>query len=199
MRDIRARQLRTLMSVDDMVGRVMTVLSNLNENTLAIFTSDNGYQWGEHGLTNKTTPYTPSIMVPFLVRWPGHVAPSSKDGRLVSLIDIAPTVAQAAGLVPDPMMDGRSLFSSARDHILTEFFTWPGYVVPTWASVRTNTYQYVEYYDGGSVTFREYYDLAADPWQLVNLLRDGDPSNPDLTAPKALVAAAKVCAGVDCP
>jgi arylsulfatase A-like enzyme len=200
MRDFRARQLRTLMSVDDMVGRVMTLLANLNENTLAIFASDNGWTWGDHGLVGKTTPYTPSILVPLLVRWPGHIAPGIKDNRLVSLADVAPTMAEAAGLVPDPAMDGRSLFGSTRDRVLMEFWTAPGIRTPDWASIRTRTYQYVEYYDGDSTTFREYYDLVNDPWQLVNLLRDGDPStDPDLTIPKALLAAAKACAGVDCP
>jgi arylsulfatase A-like enzyme len=62
--------------------------------------------------------------------------------------------------------------------------------------------QYVEYYadDGTTVVFREYYDLRADPWQLVNLLRDGDRSNnPDVPALHALLTTDRACAGASCP
>ena len=81
-------QLQTLMSVDDMVGTVMTRLQTLGElsNTLVIYTSDNGYVWGEHRLggdyglaAQKRYPYTESVRLPLYVRWDGKVPAGSTD------------------------------------------------------------------------------------------------------------------------
>jgi arylsulfatase A-like enzyme len=203
-RSVRASQLRTLMSVDDMVGRVMRLLRELGErNTLVMFVSDNGYMLGEHSLLGKTTPYTASIRIPLLVRWPGHVPAGARVRRLVSIVDIAPTIAQAAGSVPDWAMDGRSLLGTTpRAALLTEFWRVPDATTPRWASIRTTRYQYVEYY--GSAGFRpvvrEYYNLVRDPWQLVNLLGNGrSGDDPNTTRAEALVDAARSCAGQNCP
>jgi Sulfatase len=81
---------------------------------------------------------------------------------------------------------------------------WPGLrTIPTWASIRTVAYQYSEYYDianPATVTFREYYNLQADPYQLVNLLADGVPANDPDTAPLSqALRAARQCAGASCP
>ena len=97
---IRRDQLRTLMSVDDLVDGVFGALDRLGEtrDTLAIFTSDNGFFWGEHGLSDKRLPYLPSTRVPLLVRWPGRVEPGTRDGRLVANVDVAPTILDAAGV-----------------------------------------------------------------------------------------------------
>jgi arylsulfatase A-like enzyme len=76
------------------------------------------------------------------------------------------------------------------------------YNVPTWASIRTNSFQYIEDYNraGTKVRFREYYDLKTDPWQLTNLLADGNPSNdPDVKALSRRLAQERTCAGADCP
>src|SRR6185503_665738 len=93
----RTAQLRTLMSVDDLVQQVFTTLEadGEAENTLAIFLSDNGYLWGEHGLEAKGFAYDESIRVPMYMRWPAHVVPDATDSRLVSNIDLAPTIADA--------------------------------------------------------------------------------------------------------
>jgi arylsulfatase A-like enzyme len=152
---------------------------------LIFFLSDNGFLWGEHGLTRKAAPYTPSVQIPFLMRPPGGIPPL-EDQRLVANIDIAPTVLQTAGvLTTEPAMDGRSLLSdNARDRILLEYYDESNaprkrFQAPSWASLRTASYQYVEYYgtNGSTVNFREYYDLDQDPYQLVNLLGDDDTSN----------------------
>jgi arylsulfatase A-like enzyme len=202
---VRERQLRTLMSVDDALGSVFRELVRLGEDetTLVVFTSDNGYTWGEHGIAaEKLVPYTPSVAVPLLLRWPGHVQPGTVDRRLAANIDIAPTVLTAAGLAPaaDAPMDGRSLLDPyRRDRLLLEF--WAKAPVPSWASTRTASYQYIEYYDrDGRVVFREYYDLRADPWQLRNLLHDGVPANdPDVRPLSEMLAAERRCAGASCP
>ncbi len=199
----RAGQLRTLLSVDDMVARLFRTLHMLGEdrNTLAFFLSDNGFLWGEHGvagdrgeqetgftrITGKRLPYTQSIHVPFMVRWPGHIRSGVVDPRFVMNVDIAPTIMSAAGLRADPSapMDGRSLLSGqSRDRMFFEYFVDPLYPpIPSWGSVRTESFQYVEYYGAsGKVIFREYYDLKADPFQLDNLFGDSDPSNDPLVS-----------------
>jgi arylsulfatase A-like enzyme len=212
-RRVRREQLRTLMSVDDMVGRIFERLHRLDElrNTLAFYLSDNGYLWADHQLGGdrrtagqKRLPYTPSVRVPFYARWPRHLPEGTRDPRLTGTVDIAPTVLEAAGVSPDPTkppLDGRSLLEpDTRDRILLEY--WQGHAAPwiqTWASVRTRQYQYTEYYadDEATKTFSEYYDLVTDPWQLQNLLADGDPSDdPHVTALSAQLAADRACEGV---
>jgi arylsulfatase A-like enzyme len=204
---IRQQQLRTLMSVDDLVGTTFDTLTALGEDqdTLAFFLSDNGYMWGDHSLgAEKRFPYTPSVQIPFLMRWPGHVAPGATDPRLVANVDVVPTVLGAAGLSSDPAfpLDGRSLLApQARDRLLLEYWRSPDGGPPGWASVRTTTYQYVEWYSdaGGAIAFQEYYDLIADPWQLQNLLADADPANdPDVAALSAQLTSDRACAGRSC-
>jgi arylsulfatase A-like enzyme len=188
--NVRTPQLRTLLSVDAMVGRVMARAEELGEldDSLAIYTSDNGYVWGEHGLGGdygtagqKRYPYTESIRVPFLMRWPGHATAGTTETRLAGMVDLAPTVYEAAGITPDYAVDGRSLFSTpARWRMVLEYWLDPGdATIPTWRSLRTAKFQYVQWYNAttGQVSFREYYDLVNDPWQLTNLLGDGTTSN----------------------
>ena len=133
------------------------------------------------------------------MRWPDHVA-AGVDNRLTALVDLAPTIREAVGLSEEG--DGHSLLSGAsRDRLLLEHWAGGMPYVPTWASLRTHDYQFIEYYDEtGTVMFREYYDLANDPWQLVNLFGDSDPSNdPDIQALSENLAADRNCAGVTCP
>ena len=206
---VRRAQLRTLMSVDDMVGRLDEVLEETGEadNTIAIFVSDNGYFWGEHGLDDKRLPYLPAIRVPLFVRWPGHVAAGATDDRMAANIDIAPTVLEAAGISPGHTFDGKSLFGiERRTELVIEYFRddAPFDRVPSWAGLHTSAYQYVEYYsDSGQRIFREYYDLIADPHQLVNLLEDGDPTNDptqlQLQTLSNRVKSGRNCSGTTCP
>lgn len=205
---IREGQLRALMAVDELVGTLMTTLGDLRElkRTLVFFVSDNGYFWAEHGLTDKRLPYTEAISVPLYARWPGRLAAGARDLRLVSLVDLAPTVLAAAGALSDPFYppDGRSLLDGTwtRDRILTEYFQDAGAgSIGPWASVRTRTAQYVEYYGPDKITveFREYYDLEEDPYQLRNLLGDASPANdppPDELQAMALnLARDRTCEG----
>jgi arylsulfatase A-like enzyme len=207
-RETRTAQYRTLMSVDRLVDDVMTTLQERGEadNTIAFFLSDNGFLWGEHGVTNKRLPYAQSVMIPFGMRWPAEVN-SGTDERLVATIDIAPTVLKAAGIPQrrNHPMDGRSLLSSEweRDDILIEH--WPAETVPAYASLWGDGYQYVEYYDRKlkRTTFKEYYDLEADPWQLENLLVADDvadrPSAARLRALHERLAKVRRCKGSACP
>ena len=200
-------QSRTLMSVDDLVEKTFAALSKFDEtrDTLAIFISDNGYLWGEHGLASKRFPYSAAVKVPFALRWPGHVGRGRIDDRMVANIDITPTVLDVVGIEsnPDVPIDGRSLFAPGeREALLLEYFGARLGESPPWSSYRTDTYQYTEYYDEttGVLTFNEYYDLANDRWQLENLLGDADTANdPLMPFFSAQLAEAKSCAGSSCP
>lgn len=124
---LRARQLRTLLSVDDAMHDFREKLRALGrlENTLVLFTSDHGLCWGDHGWLRKSVPYRPSLEVPFYASWPvGGLGAPSTDDRLTGLIDIAPTFLDAAGLPPDPGHDGHSLLDpdSDRTHLLAEWW-----------------------------------------------------------------------------
>jgi arylsulfatase A-like enzyme len=216
----RAGQLRTLMSVDDMVERVFRELRvrGEEEDTLAFFVSDNGYMWGQHRQTRKTKPYTESIKVPLLMRWPSHrqrVKRGATDDRLATNTDIAPTILDATGVDPPagaPAMDGVSLLGpQRRQRLLLEYYRdgilFPD-PIPAWASTRTASYQYVEWYEQDGVTpkrwgdgtpVREYYDLTADPIQNVNLLHDGNPTNDPNVAPLSVqLGRDRLCEGSSC-
>ncbi len=168
----RVAQLRTLKSVDDMVGRLMTTLRASGElqNTLVIFTSDNGMMWGEHGILDKRFPYEQSVKVPLMVRWPGHVTGGTTAAKLVALLDIAPTVLNATGTAYAPaMMDGHDLLGGyVRNRMHLEYWkSNDAPKTPSWRGTWTNTYEYVEWLDPtnpSKVTFREYYNLTKDPW-----------------------------------
>jgi arylsulfatase A-like enzyme len=202
------QQVRTLMSVDDTVASLFAYLKDTGEHrrTLAFFLTDNGYLMGEHGVRNKLLWYLPAVRTPLMVRWPGgDVRRGATASRIAANIDIAPTVLDAAG-IRRRGMDGRSLLSSyRRDRLLIE--SWGlnhGPEWPSWAGLITRDEQYVEVYDARDRErrFREYYDLAADPWQLTNLLGDANLHN---DAPGAmrrfsdLLADDRRCAGATCP
>jgi arylsulfatase A-like enzyme len=190
---------RMLMSVDDLVAQLFQTLEELGEadNTLAFFVSDNGFMWYEHNLWAKNKPYTESIEVPFLARWPGHLPAGQVEEDPVALVDMAPTILDAADHAPTSPMDGGSLLAtSARTDMLTE--AWRSTGTLAWASLRTTGYQYIEQFqsDGQTVKAREFYDLDEDPWQLVNLLagRKG-VGRPDVAALHARLSQAMSCSG----
>jgi arylsulfatase A-like enzyme len=203
---IRVQQLRTLMSVDDLVGNVFRELGSLDErrDTLAIFLSDNGEMWGEHGLLTKRYPYTHSIKVPLFLRWPGHIEGASVDQRKATNVDLAPTIVAATGVVPLAPMDGKSLLDTwSRPRLFTEYWRTADHKsIPPWDSIRTAHVHYVQYYDAdrARIIFREFYRLDSDPWELHNLLHDGDPSNnPPTRWLRRLIRHYKTCSGLTCP
>lgn len=168
-RDLRERQLRSLLSVDDLVDDLMGELGQLEERnrTLAVFMSDNGFFWGEHGLLGKRYPYEQSIRVPLFLRWPQYLSPGTTDRRLVANVDLMPTILDATGVPSDPETppDGRSLLlPGAREQLFLEHSAEEGKAVPSWGAILTPALLYVEYRDeAGGILFREYYDLATDP------------------------------------
>jgi arylsulfatase A-like enzyme len=206
--DHRIQQLRTLLSVDDMVDRVFQTLQATGEDsdTIAVFTSDNGYSWGEHGLEAKGEPYLESVQIPLFLRWPGHVSGGASDARLVTNLDLPVTALDAAGLAPDVPMDGRSLLDGfSRDHLLLDFYGFNGqHFLRDWAVILTHDYAYIEWFDStpseSSVRFREHYDLNTDPYQLTNVLSDGNAANdPDTSALSGRLMEDLSCSGTSCP
>ena len=157
--------------------------------------------WGEYGLLEKGYPYTTSVRIPMMMRWPARIREGGIDRRLVGNIDIAPTVLDAIGLPADPAhpMDGRSLLDNAwtREWILLEYWRNMKKTIP-WASLWSKKWQYIENYQGER--FFELYDLRADPWQLDNLLAAGAPHKaPGASALSEKLRQAKVCRGTDGP
>jgi arylsulfatase A-like enzyme len=204
-------QLRAIMSADDQFDATMQLLSDRGvlANTLVIFSSDNGYMWGEHGRTEKFVPYEPAIRVPLLIRWPGHFSAGVDTTRTVSYLDILPTILQAAGFTlpaSAPRLDGESLLgSSSRTSSFAEYWrdSDNDASVPMWKMVRTSTAKYIQTYDdNGAVIFREYYNLANDPAENTNLLADGNPANDpspaQVTTLTNLLNAYATCAGTGC-
>ena len=207
-RHTRTHQLRTLMSVDDLMARLTAQLDQMQEtsNTMVFFSSDNGYMWHEHGLTAKRAPYAPSVRIPFLFRYDAANLTSIDPTTPVANIDLAPTALEAAGVPPDQdrPMDGRSLLTGPpRTRMLLEYFVEMG--VPTWASTVTDEMQYVEYYanNGTTITFKEFYRLDDDPYQLRNILKDGtasnDPSASEKNAMHQQLDDDRNCRGASCP
>ncbi len=202
---------RTLFTVDDQVDLLMKHLEATGEidNTLVIFTSDNGYMMGEHHQRSKFLPYAGSVDVPLLIRWPGVVPAGVVDDSLVTHVDIAPTILDAAGVTQNSVeLDGHSVLPGVvhRTKGLTEYYYDPnnGNNIPNWASVTTETYRYAEYYqkdpdDWTNVSFREYYDLVNDPYELVNLFGDSDPNNdPEIQPLSDELRALQTCVGSAC-
>jgi len=196
------------MSVDYQIDRILRYLRDTGQlaDTMVVFWSDNGVAWGDHNWSGKFVPYLPSVNVPLFVHWPGHVS-AGEDTRLVSNVDITPTILDAAGIGSDSLLhplDGHSLLTPAeRPYQFNEHFydaENPPIPPPAWAQVHTTKWSYTEYYDkAGAITFREYYNLRADPGQRVNLLGDKDRTNdpsPDVLAKRHVqLAAGRTCVG----
>ncbi len=104
------RYLGTIQSVDDSTGRILRTLADTGrlDNTLVIFTSDNGFLLGEHGMIDKRTMHEESIRVPLLARWPKRIRPGTVIDEMVLNIDLAPTLVDLAGAEALPKTHGRS-------------------------------------------------------------------------------------------
>jgi hypothetical protein len=158
--------------VDEAVRDILVALNESGEldNTLVIYTSDNGFLLGEHRIrSGKLLPYEESIRVPLLMRGPG--VPHHKSVRdVVANVDLAPTILDAADASAGLRMDGRSLFGSMRNRgdrlgraIVIE--TAVPRPVNTYKGIITQRYMYAEYASGD----KELYDLTRDPFELQNI------------------------------
>jgi arylsulfatase A-like enzyme len=159
----------SLLAVDRLVGRLVRILRERGElqNTYFVFTSDNGYLLGEHGMIGKNLPYDEDVRVPLVVRGPGIRAGSQSDA-MVANIDMAPTIVRIAGAVSGRRMDGRSLLPllrGRRDAIRHELVLEYLATDQAFRAIRTDRYALQRYREGGS----ELYDLRSDPAELHNI------------------------------
>ena len=117
---VRVRELRTLPAVDRLVGDVIDALKETGrlQNTIVVFTSDNGVLWGEHRWDSKDVPYEESIAVPLIVRYDAVIPEARTDANLITNLDFAPTFAEAAGATT-PFVEGASFLPLLLDPALT--------------------------------------------------------------------------------
>jgi arylsulfatase A-like enzyme len=162
--------LATIQSVDDNVGRLLSFLDStgLSRNTIVIYTSDQGFFLGDHGLFDKRFMYEESLRMPFLVRWPARIKAGTRSDAMALNIDFAPTFLEAAGLPVPAGMQGRSLLP-----------VWLGRTPADW---RTSMY-YRYYHDPGDHNTRAHYGVRTlthkliyfwrkDQWELFDLVND---------------------------
>ncbi|MBT8395524.1 MAG: sulfatase [Gemmatimonadetes bacterium] len=166
--------LRCIASVDDNVGRILDYLdqTGLAENTLIIYSSDQGFYLGEHGWYDKRWMYEESLRMPFVARWPGRIDPGTEVSHMIQNIDYAPTFLDAAGLpIPEdiqgesliPLMEGRRN-NGWRDSIYYHYYEFPAvHMVAKHYGVRTERYKLIHYYETGEW---ECFDLETDPQEL---------------------------------
>jgi arylsulfatase A-like enzyme len=169
--------LRCISSVDDDVGRVLDYLrtNGLENNTVVIYTSDQGFYLGEHGWFDKRFAYEQSLRTPLLVRWPGVVAAGSRNNDIVSNLDYAETILDIAGVSVPADMQGRSfkpLLQGQRPADWRKYFYYHYYEmlvnthnVYRHYAVTDSRYKLLYFWDIGEY---EFYDLQSDPDELVN-------------------------------
>ena len=167
---------RTLKAIDENVGRVLATLDSLHldQNTVVIFSSDNGFFFGEHGLGDKRAAYEESIRIPLLVRYPARFPKAKKIDKIVLNLDAAPSILDLAGVKPPHSFQGKSWVPLVEDKakdwrtsFLYEYFYETGFNTPTIKAVRTETGKLIPY--PGEDGWSELYDLAKDPGESNNL------------------------------
>jgi arylsulfatase A-like enzyme len=163
-------------SVDRNLGRVLDYLDRhgLRDNTIVIYTSDQGFFLGEHGWYDKRFMYEESIRMPFVVRWPGVIKPGTRNDRFALNVDFAPTFLAAAGMAPPADLHGRSLLPLLRGESPGDWRTMLYYrfyhtghnqVSPHWG-VRTARHKLIYF---NRLDQWELFDLQADPREMRNL------------------------------
>jgi len=178
----------TVQSIDDNVGRVLNFLDQegLAKNTIVIYTSDQGFFLGDHGLFDKRWMYEESLRTPFLVRWPGQIAAGSKSDAIGLNLDVPETFLDAAGLKPSPDMQGLSLLpvlrgkppADWRTSMYYRYYHDPGHHnTRQHYGVRTLTHKLIYFWTKDQW---ELYDLVNDPHELHNLY--GQPGHEQITA-----------------
>lgn len=172
-------QLRCLAAVDEGIGRLIEALRKRGtlDNTIIIFTSDNGYFHGEHRRWDKRLAYEESLRIPMVVFYPGHIKAGSTVPQLITNVDFAPTILDYAGLPIPADMQGASmkpLFETEaprwRDYVFYEYWKDLVHSIPAMTGVRTDRYKLVAYPEIKDLD--ELYDLQNDPHEMRNLARD---------------------------
>lgn len=174
--------LACVQSVDDNIGRMLDWLetNGLRENTVVIYTSDQGFYLGDHGLYDKRFMYEPSLKMPFIVRWPGVIKPGSVQDEMIINTDFAPTFMDMAGLKTPADMQGKSIVPllkgkhpwTWRESMYYRYYHDPGdHNTAAHYGVRTLTHKLIYYWKKDQW---ELFDLRRDPDELHNIY--GDPA-----------------------
>lgn len=169
--------LGTIKSVDRNIGRVLNKLEEegLAENTMIIYTSDQGFYLGEHGWFDKRFMYEESFRTPLLISYPKLIKAKTVNNDLVQNIDIAPTILELAGIEKNDEMQGLSLMplfegnnKGWRDELYYHYYEYPGiHMVKRHYGIRTENYKLIHfYYD---IDEWELYDLELDPVEMNNV------------------------------
>jgi arylsulfatase A-like enzyme len=169
--------LATIQSVDDNVGRLLEALDTerLAKNTIVIYTSDQGFFLGDHGMYDKRFMYEESLRMPFLIRWPAAITRGSRSDAMALNVDFAPTFLAAAGVRVPPDMQGRSLLpvlrgkppADWRSSMYYRYYHDPGdHNTRAHYGVRTATHKLIHYWKKDQW---ELFDLVRDPHELQNL------------------------------
>ena len=164
-------------SVDDNIGRVLDYLdqTGLAKNTMVIYTSDQGFYLGEHGWFDKRFIYEESLRMPFLVRYPEVIKAGSTNRDIITNIDFAPTILEAAGIPVPGEVQGRSFFSNLQGNTPEDWqqsMYYHYYEFPYWHHVqphygmRNQRYVLAHYYY--NIDVWEFFDLEKDPHELVS-------------------------------
>ncbi len=162
--------LATVKSVDDCVGRVTEYLEKhgLAENTVVIYSSDQGFYLGEHGWFDKRWMFEESFKMPFLIKWPGVIKAGSRPGALIQNIDYAPTFLEMAGVLAPAEVQGKSIVpvlkdasKVLRDTVYYSYYELGEHRVPQHFGVRTKRYKL-------------FYIPMTDEWQMFDLEKDPD-------------------------
>ena len=174
---------RLISGVDAAVGRIVAALEagGFADNTVIIYTSDNGQFLGEYGFAGKWYPHEPSIRVPLIVYDPRLPAErrGTRTNDFALSIDIAPTILALAGIDAPQRMQGRSLLPVLQGQTPADWRTeyyyehyfeppWEGMYIPRNEGIRTERWKYIQYIDSQPL-FEELYDLDADPGESMNL------------------------------
>ena len=193
--DVKAYRaaLQSLQSVDELVAGVVDALRDARklDNTVIIYTSDNGFIYDDPGREGKNSAYEGSIRVPLLMRGPG-IPEDATRGQLVNNLDLVATIVELAGAKPDLSLDGRSLVPLFAERDVA----WRGALLidgGTFEAVRTDSKAYIRSANG----FEELYDLYADPYELENKARDPSYAN-DLTMLRADYDRLAPCVAASC-
>jgi arylsulfatase A-like enzyme len=180
--------LATVQSLDDGIGRVLDALDRegLTKNTIVIYTSDQGFFLGDHGMYDKRFMYEESLRMPFLVRWPAAIKPGTRSDAIGLNVDFAPTFLDAAGLPANAEMQGTSLLPVLRGRtpkdwrtsMYYRYYHDPGHHnTRTHYGVRTRTHKLIYFWKKDQW---ELFDLVKDPGEMHNLY--GQPGSEAITA-----------------
>jgi uncharacterized protein len=175
--------LRCVSALDDSVGRVMQYLddNDLADNTIVIYTSDQGFYLGEHGWYDKRWMYEPSLRTPMIIHWPGVTEPGSTSDLMVQNIDMAPTLLEMAGQEVPATMQGASLLPLLSNSLEELWRTAIYYHYQEYNEGRTS-HRVAEHYGIRTERYKlmyiyrhdawEFYDLQTDPDEMNNLIND---------------------------